>query len=140
MSAPSSLHRFVQAQEGVYPRALAELRAGHKTGHWMWFVFPQLTGLGSSPTAQYYALADLAQARAYLGHEVLGERLRECVRTVGEVTGRTAEQIFGPVDAMKLRSCLTLFDRAAAPDDTTFRDVLVAYFDGPDQRTLDLLG
>ena len=130
-----SLDRFVDAQDGVYDRALAELRAGRKTSHWMWFVFPQIHGLGSSPTAQHYAIASLAEARDYLAHPLLGSRLRECAGAVGAVEGRSAEQIFGGIDAMKLRSSMTLFHRAA-PDDKVFAQVLDKYFDGvPDAAT-----
>ena len=138
---PYRLERFVAAQDaaGIYQRALAELRAGRKTSHWMWFVFPQVAGLGLSHMAQRYAISGLAEARAYLAHPVLGPRLRECARVVAETEGRTAERIFGPVDAMKLRSSMTLFDAAEPPEagQNVFRAVLAKYFDGePDQATL----
>jgi uncharacterized protein (DUF1810 family) len=135
----SDLERFVRAQDGVYERARAELAAGSKRTHWMWFVFPQLAGLGSSPTAQAYAIRDLAEARAYLAHPVLGPRLAECAQTLLGVTGRTAEQILGFPDDLKLRSSMTLFAEAAA-DPTPFRRVLDRYYAGPDPRTLQLLG
>ena len=107
--------RFVNAQDarGTYTAALAELRAGRKTSHWMWFVFPQIAGLGMSETSRRYAISSLEEARAYLAHPILGTRLQECVRVLNELRGRTAVEIFGPVDAMKLRSSLTLFARAA---------------------------
>jgi uncharacterized protein (DUF1810 family) len=134
-----ALDRFVRAQETTWPDALAELRAGAKRSHWMWFVFPQLAGLGRSPTAQLYAIASLNEARAYLGHPLLGARLRECVDALLPWAGkRTPEQILGPIDAMKLRSSLTLFDQAS-PDDT-FARALDAFFNGErDGRTLELL-
>jgi uncharacterized protein (DUF1810 family) len=130
------LERFVQAQDEhqTYDQAVAELRRGRKTGHWMWFVFPQLAGLGRSPMAQAYAIADLAEARAYLAHPVLGPRLLECAYIVSACQGSTAEQIFGGVDAMKLRSSMTLFARAD-PNLAVFAVVLEEYFDGPDPET-----
>jgi uncharacterized protein (DUF1810 family) len=132
---PYDLQRFVTAQEGVYASALAELRRGLKTGHWMWFIFPQIAGLGVSPMSQRYAIRSLDEARAYLAHPVLGPRLRECAQAVADVQGRTAEQILGPIDAMKLRSSMTLFHRAD-PADPVFAAVLRKYFDGvPDEAT-----
>src|SRR3954453_19609355 len=113
MSDPHDLHRFVLAQEGVYDAAVSELRAGRKTSHWMWFVFPQIAGLGRSPTAQRYAIGSLAEAQAYLAHPVLGGRLRECTRVLTKLDETRAEAVFGSVDAMKLRSSMTLFARAA---------------------------
>src|SRR3954451_14653841 len=113
MSDPHDLHRFVLAQQDVYDAAVSELRAGRKTSHWMWFVFPQIAGLGRSPTAQRYAIASLAEAEAYLAHPVLGPRLLECARILTHLTRRTAQEVFGPVDAQKLRSSLTLFAHAA---------------------------
>ncbi len=133
------LERFVGAQDGVYERARAELAAGSKRSHWMWFIFPQLAGLGSSPTARVYAIRDLAEARAYLAHPVLGARLTECAETLLGVEGRTASQIFGFPDDLKLRSSMTLFAEAAG-DPTVFERVLERYYDGPDPRTLELLG
>ncbi|WIM99233.1 DUF1810 domain-containing protein [Actinoplanes oblitus] len=135
----SDLERFVRAQDGVYERALAELAAGSKRSHWMWFVFPQLAGLGSSPTARVYAIRDLAEARAYLAHPVLGPRLTECAATLLAVRGRTASQIFGYPDDLKLRSSMTLFAEAAS-DPAVFREVLERYYDGADPRTRQLLG
>ena len=137
------LDRFVVAQDdhATYDRALSELRAGRKTSHWMWFVFPQVAGLGQSPTAKHYELAGLEEARAYVDHEVLGPRLLACCRALLELDdGSTAEQVLGSVDAMKLRSSMTLFARAD-PDQRVFPDVLDRFFDGgPDERTLALLG
>jgi uncharacterized protein (DUF1810 family) len=132
------LDRFVSAQDGVYPAALAELVAGRKRTHWMWFVFPQLRGLGASPTAQHYAIADLDEARAYLAHPVLGPRLRECATALLDVDGKSATDILGYPDDLKLRSSMTLFAHAAA-DPALFEAVLDRFYDGPDQRTLDLL-
>ena len=132
----------MQAQDrgGTYERALAELRAGRKTSHWMWFVFPQLAGLGRSPMAQEFAISSLAEAKAYLAHPVLGPRLVECAEIVTTLSGRTAEEIFGSIDAMKLRSSMTLFARAA-PDDAVFAEVVRRYFDGRfDELTDRLLG
>jgi uncharacterized protein (DUF1810 family) len=134
---PYDLQRFVAAQDagGIYDRAAAELRAGRKASHWMWFIFPQVAGLGYSPAAQTYAITSLAEARAYLAHPVLGPRLVECAAILTRVPGRTAEQIFGEVDAMKLRSSVTLFLHAA-PGEPVFRQVLDQYFDGiPDSAT-----
>jgi uncharacterized protein (DUF1810 family) len=136
------LDRFVVAQDehATYDRALSELRAGRKTSHWMWFVFPQVSGLGQSPTAKHFELADLDEARAYLDHEVLGPRLLECCRALLALEGATAEQVLGAVDAMKLRSSMTLFARAD-PDERVFPDVLDRFFDGSaDERTIRLLG
>jgi uncharacterized protein (DUF1810 family) len=131
------LERFVTAQDqhGTYTQAVAELRSGRKTSHWMWFVFPQIAGLGRSATAQAYAIADLAEARAYLAHPVLGPRLVECAETVASHRDRSADQIFGGIDAMKLRSSMTLF-AAADPNQPVFAAVLEHFFAGPDPETL----
>ena len=138
-SDPFDLQRFILAQDGVYETALAELRAGSKQSHWMWFVFPQIAGLGRSSTAQFYAIVSVEEARAYLEHPLLGARLRECVDALLRwVDRRSPEQILGPIDAMKLRSSLTLFDRIAPGD--TFARALDAFFSGRrDDRTLELL-
>jgi len=137
---PFNLDRFVAAQAGCYATTLAEIGRGRKESHWMWFVFPQLDGLGSSPTAKKYAIKSLDEARAYLAHPVLGPRLVECAEAALAVTGRTAEDIFGPVDATKLRSCATLF-AAVAPAGSPFHRLLDKYFNGtPDDRTLRLVG
>ena len=134
-----TLQRFLDAQDGVYEQALAELRAGRKRTHWMWFVFPQIAGLGHSSTAVYYAIADLAEARAYLAHPLLGARLAECAGALLGVTGRTAHEILGSPDDLKLRSSMTLFAQVAGPD-SVFRRVLERYYGGEaDARTLDLL-
>lgn len=133
----TDVDRFVAAQDGIYERALAELRAGNKRSHWMWFVFPQIAGLGGSPTARTYAISDLAEARAYLAHPVLGARLAECARALLAVEGRTAGQILGYPDDLKLRSSMTLFARAA-DDPALFQAVLDKYYGGePDPATLD---
>jgi len=131
------LQRFVAAQDAgsTYDHATAELRSGRKTSHWMWFIFPQVAGLGYSPASRTYAITSLAEARAYLAHPVLGARLIECAEILTRVPDRTAEQIFGEVDALKLRSCVTLF-RHAAPGEPVFGQVLDQYFDGiPDSAT-----
>ena len=134
------LERFVAAQDRVYPGVVAELRAGRKTGHWMWFVFPQVAGLGQSEMSRLYAIASLDEARAYLDHPVLGPRLRECAALVLATQGRSAEDIFGGIDAIKLRSSMTLFHRAA-PDEAVFREVLDRFFDGvADPATDERLG
>ena len=140
MDDPWRLDRFVAAQDrgGTYQRAVAELRAGAKVSHWMWFVFPQVAGLGMSAMAREYAISSLPEARAYLAHPVLGPRLRECARIVAGTRDRTAEQVFGPVDAMKLRSSMTLFAAAAAgeADGSVFGSVLAKFFGGaPDEAT-----
>jgi uncharacterized protein (DUF1810 family) len=166
-SDPWRLDRFVAAQDrgGTYQRAVAELRAGAKVSHWMWFVFPQVAGLGMSAMSREYAISSAEEARAYFAHPVLGPRLRECARIVADTEGRTADQVFGHVDAVKLRSSMTLFAAAAeaaaaaaqdgATQDgaaeegatgeaepgesgvTVFREVLAKYFGGvPDEETL----
>jgi uncharacterized protein (DUF1810 family) len=137
-SDPFDLARFVDAQDagGTYQRALGELRAGRKASHWMWFIFPQVAGLGFSQMAQRYAISGLAEARAYAGHPVLGPRLRACTAALTGAAGGSADRILGPVDAMKLRSSMTLF-AAAAPEEPSFGEVLTRYFDGqPDEATL----
>jgi uncharacterized protein (DUF1810 family) len=134
------LERFVAAQDPVWPAVTAELRAGVKRSHWMWFVFPQVAGLGSSPMAVRYGIASLAEARAYLAHPVLGPRLAEATDLMLKHAGRPPEAILGGIDAMKFRSSMTLF-RAAGPDDPRFGRALDAFFGGaPDPRTLALLG
>jgi uncharacterized protein (DUF1810 family) len=131
MSDPFALQRFVDAQDsgGTYAQAVQELRSGHKQSHWMWFVFPQIAGLGRSPMAQHYAISGLDEARAYLDHPVLGPRLLECARALTELATSDAEAVFGSVDAQKLHSSMTLFARAA-PDEPVFADVLDRYFAG----------
>ena len=135
------LQRFVEAQDrdGTYEQSLRELRGGRKRGHWMWFVFPQVAGLGRSGTAQYYAVSGLDEARAYLAHPVLGPRLRECAAALTGLDTTDPIAVFGPVDAQKLRSSMTLFS-AAAPDEPVFARVLDQYFGGsPDEATTSRL-
>jgi uncharacterized protein (DUF1810 family) len=135
------LERFVAAQDAgqTYERAIAELRQGRKTSHWMWFVFPQIAGLGQSPTSRMYAISSLAEARAYLAHPVLGPRLAECAEIVCGAPSGSAEQIFGSIDALKLRSSATLF-ALADPATQVFQRVLDQYFDGvPDPATEALI-
>jgi len=123
------LRRFTDAQDGTYEYATAELRRGRKTSHWMWFVFPQIAGLGHSDMSRRYAISSLAEARAYLAHPVLGRRLVECASILVALPDRTAEEIFGGIDAQKLRSSMTLF-RRADPDEPVFAQVLDLYFEG----------
>jgi uncharacterized protein (DUF1810 family) len=139
-SDPFDLQRFVDAQARVYPSVLDELRAGRKRSHWIWFVFPQVAGLGSSPTAARYAISSLDEARAYLRHDVLGPRLHECTRLVNAVQGRSIGQIFGSPDDLKVRSSMTLFVRATQ-NNSEFVELLARYYDGEeDQLTLAQLG
>lgn len=139
MSDNFNLSRFTEAQAPVYAAVLAELRAARKGTHWMWFIFPQLAGLGRSAMAQRYAIASLDEARAYLAHPVLGARLRECAALVAAAQGSSAHQIFGAPDDMKLHSSLTLFAHAA-PGEPLFRACLDKYYSGaPDATTLSLL-
>lgn len=134
-----SLHRFLDAQESIYDTVLDELRAGRKSSHWIWFIFPQIAGLGHSGIAQKFAITSLDEAKAYLQHPVLGPRLRACTQLVLNVEGQSAEEIFGYPDNLKFRSCMTLF-MTATTDNKTFKDALLKYFHGkPDQLTLDLL-
>lgn len=134
------LNRFVQAQKANYDQALSEIRAGQKLSHWMWYIFPQFDGLGFSPTSRRYAIKSIAEAKAYLQHPVLGPRLVECCEAVVNVTGRSASDIFGSPDDMKLRSCATLFARVSAPG-SILECLLGKFFEGVlDQRTLDLMG
>jgi uncharacterized protein (DUF1810 family) len=139
-SDPHDLRRFVQAQEGVHEQALAEIKSGRKRSHWMWYIFPQIDGLGFSATSRLYAIKSLAEAKAYLEHPVLGPRLVECAEAALAVEGRTAHEIFGSPDDMKLRSCATLFAHVS-PQGSVFHRVLVGYFRGlTDEQTLRLLG
>lgn len=140
MDESFDLERFVDAQRGSYDRALAELRAGEKRSHWMWFIFPQLAGLGSSAMAQRYAISGLNEAHTYLKHPVLGDRLRSCTAAVNAVTGRTAHQVFGSPDGMKFHSSMTLFGRAD-PQDPVFGQAPARYYGGAeDSRTRARLG
>ncbi|NKQ10933.1 DUF1810 domain-containing protein [Pseudomonas sp. SST3] len=139
MNDRDELQRFVVAQAPVYHRVLGELRAGQKRSHWMWFIFPQIAGLGSSEMARRYAISDLDEARAYLGHDVLGPRLHECAQAMLLHIERSARQILGSPDDLKLRSSMTLF-AAAAPDQPVFQQVLDAFFNGEaDPATLSRL-
>jgi uncharacterized protein (DUF1810 family) len=135
----SDLSRFIEAQRDTYQQALSELRAGRKQTHWMWFIFPQLAGLGQSSTSRYYALKNIEEARAYLADPVLGARLRESTEAVLALSGRSAVEIFGGIDTLKFRSSLTLFCRVAGAG-SPYREALDKYFDGEmDARTLALL-
>ena len=132
------LERFVVAQDREYAAVVSELNRGRKTGHWIWFIFPQIAGLGQSAMSQHYSISSLEEARAYLAHPVLGLRLRECSRLVLAIDGRTANDIFGPLDAMKVRSSMTLFHRAAA-DDPEFALVLDRCYAGVADAATDAL-
>jgi uncharacterized protein (DUF1810 family) len=137
---PYDLARFVRAQETAYTQALSEIRSGRKRTHWMWYIFPQLDGLAFSATSKHYAIKSLAEAKAYLEHPLLGPRLRECAEAVVRLEGRSAAEIFGSPDDLKLRSCATLFARVSPPD-SVFHRLLAKYYQGvPDGRTLQLLG
>lgn len=139
MTDPYNLNRFVEAQEGVYSGVIAELMLGRKTGHWIWFIFPQLAGLGHSPISQRYSLASIQEARAYNAHPVLGPRLAECTNLVLATKERSVEQIFGQLDALKFRSCMTLFS-VADPENEIFQKAVDRCFEGqPDTLTLKAL-
>ena len=134
---PYNLERFASAQQAIYPQVVSELRAGYKTSHWMWFVFPQIRGLGRSPISLEYAISSRQEAAAYLQHPILGPRLKECTRLILALEGQSAEDIFGSPDDMKFRSSMTLFAQVS-PDDDIFARALQQYFHGvPDQLTLD---
>lgn len=137
-SEECSLKRFTDAQEGMYGQALAEVRNGRKVTHWIWYIFPQLRGLGMSYNSHYYGIEGLQEAREYLNHPLLGQRLREITEAFLQQDKRTAREVFGEIDAMKVRSCMTLFNEVA--DDDLFRKVLLRYYNGePDRKTLELL-
>ncbi len=137
---PYELNRFISAQESVYDRVLAELRGGLKRSHWMWFIFPQIDGLGHSPTTRFYAIKSLEEALQYLSHPVLGARLVECAEAILGVQGRSASDIFGYPDDLKLQSSMTLFALAAGPG-SVFERVLDRYYQGKrDSRTLQIVG
>lgn len=139
MNDPYNLKRFVQVQNRVYDRVCAELRVGQKTGHWMWFIFPQLRDLGHSHMAHEYGISSREEAVAYLQHPILGERLRKCTRLVNSVEGRSASEIFGYPDDLKFRSSMSLFANVT-PQEETFKQALEKYFNGkPDPLTLQLL-
>ena len=137
---PYNLNRFVEAQHGSYERALSEINSGRKRSHWMWYIFPQLDGLGFSSTSKFYAITNVDEARAYLEHPVLGPRLLACAEAVIRIDGRSATQIFGSPDDMKLKSCATLF-ACVSPERSVFHQLLVRYYEGGvDSKTLRLLG
>jgi uncharacterized protein (DUF1810 family) len=139
MPDPYNLQRFVDAQNPVYDAVCAELRRGHKTSHWMWFVFPQIAGLGNSPLARKFAITTLDEARAYLRHPILGQRLHESTRLVNAVSGRTIHEIFGSPDDMKFHSCMTLFAHATG-ENQDFLEALQTYYGGQeDSLTLERL-
>jgi uncharacterized protein (DUF1810 family) len=139
-SDPYDLNRFISAQEGVYDRALAELRGGQKRSHWMWYIFPQIEGLGNSPTTRLYSIKSLEEARQYLAHPVLGARLVECAEAVLAVQGQSASDIFGHPDDWKLQSAMTLFKLVSGPG-SVFERVLDKYYQGKqDSRTLQIAG
>lgn len=137
---PYDLQRFVNAQEGVYERALSELQDGNKRTHWMWYIFPQITGLGHSIASKRYAIKSREEAWAYLEHPVLGRRLKECAQVLLELRSNSAPDIFGYPDTFKLKSCMTLFEQVSGNFDSVFSQVLEKYYDGErDKRTLKIL-
>ena len=137
---PYDLRRFVDAQEHVYERALSEIKSGRKRSHWMWFIFPQVEGLGTSSTSRQYAIRSVAEAEAYLAHPLLGPRLLESAEAALAIQTSSALELFGSPDDMKLRSCATLF-ASVSSQESVFRQLINKYFDGkPDERTLQLLG
>ena len=138
MTDPFNLQRFIDAQVHTYEGALAEIQRGAKHGHWMWFIFPQIAGLGRSPMARRYAIGSLEEARAYLDHAILGSRLRECVETLQDQSNKDAVSVFGPVDAMKLRSSLTLF-ACAGGGGLIFDAAIIRWFGSNDPETLRLI-
>jgi len=140
MPDPYHLQRFVDAQVSCFAQVRSELSAGKKRTHWMWFIFPQLEGLGSSPMAQRFAISGIDEAKAYLAHRVLGDRLRDCTALVNAVSGRSVEDIFGYPDDLKFHSSVTLFAQASHPEDNVFEEALKKYFNGlPDKNTTDRL-
>lgn len=139
MTDPYNLNRFVDAQEAVYSGVIAELKRGQKNGHWIWFIFPQIAGLGGSSMSRRYSLSSIQEARAYNAHPILGPRLAECTRIVLAVRDRSVEQIFGDLDALKFRSCMTLFS-IADPENEIFQRAVDRCFEGlPDTLTLKVL-
>lgn len=140
MADPYNLARFLNVQDIVYDRVISELQSGRKLGHWMWYIFPQLRGLGESERSRKFAISTLGEAAAYLEHPILGLRLKDCTKLILEAEGKGVAEIFGSIDALKFRSCMTLFSQVSKMDDV-FRVALAKYYDGlPDQLTLDLLG
>lgn len=139
MNGPFNLQRFLDAQKNVIASVLSQLKQGRKCGHWIWFIFPQLKGLGHSSNSEFYGISSLQEARVYLQHPILGPRLRTCTELVNAIEGSSIEHVFGEVDAMKFRSSMTLFAEAA-PQDQIFTEALTKYFEGdPDQLTLSRL-
>ena len=139
MITDNSLNRFIDAQEKVYPQVWRELKNGKKSTHWMWFIFPQTAGLGYSSTAKYYSIKGIKEAKEYIIHPVLGKRLLECSNIVLKTEGKSADDIFGYPDNLKLRSSMTLFN-FVNPENEVFEDVLISYFSGhPDEQTLSIL-
>jgi uncharacterized protein (DUF1810 family) len=139
MMPGNTLNRFIEGQQNLYPQVLKELYNGKKTSHWMWFIFPQVEGLAHSSTAKYYSIKSIKEAKDYVAHPVLGKRLLECAEIILKFNDRTADDIFGYPDELKLRSCMTLFNYVA-PEQKVFSEVLRKYFDGEeDQRTLQIL-
>lgn len=139
MNTGNSLNRFLEAQENIYHQALQELRSGKKVSHWMWFIFPQVDGLGQSSTAKYYSIKSIGEAKEYVTHPVLGKRLLECANILVNLGGKSASAIFGYPDELKLRSSMTLFDQVA-PEQKVFAEVLKKYFNGKvDEKTISLL-
>lgn len=139
MNSPNQLDRFIQAQQNVFKQALAEIRNGRKQSHWMWYIFPQLEGLAHSPTAEHYAIKDAQEAKAYLAHPLLGQRLHECAQAMLDIQGRTANEILGSPDDLKLKSCATLFANVL-PVGSVFECLLEKYYQGQrDIKTLRLL-
>jgi uncharacterized protein (DUF1810 family) len=137
---PFDLNRFLRAQEADYEHVISEIRSGLKRSHWIWYIFPQIDGLGFSPTSRHYAIKSLAEARAYLGHPILGSRLLECAEALLSVEGRSATEILGSPDDLKLKSCATLF-ACVSPQDSVFNRLLGKYYGGEgDAKTLHLLG
>ena len=139
MNLDNSLNRFLLAQQNIYTQVLQELRNGKKTTHWMWFIFPQIEGLGNSSTAKYYSIKNITEAKEYLAHPVLGKRLQECANILLNTNNKTVDDIFGYPDNLKLKSCMTLFN-FAAPEQKVFSAVLQKYFAGEqDEKTVELI-
>ena len=139
MNTDNSLSIFLVAQQNIYPQVVKELESGKKTTHWMWFIFPQIEGLGNSATAKYYSIKTIEEAKEYLMHPILGKRLLECTNIIAEIENKTADEIFGYTDTIKLRSCMTLFN-FFAPEHKVFAAVLKKYFNGvEDEQTLFIL-
>ncbi len=139
MKDDNTLNKFLSAQQNIYPHVVKELQSGKKTTHWMWFIFPQIEGLGNSSTAKYYSIKTIEESMEYLMHPILGKRLLECTNIISEIENKTADEIFGYPDTLKLRSCMTLFN-FIAPEQKVFADVLKKYFNGKeDEQTLSIL-